>query len=162
MVADVTKLRDVDTTELIEQRERKPIDMATAVEIDAEIQRRQSGENIKQIGTLVSEVRILKEIVDKNSVTSDRNSRSSNRLARAAISIAIISIAAQVVFSIHQETDCLFATMSPDPNFMQFQHCYRTFDFGIFGSHSFRAPDILRPLTSESNWPVLFKTQPKS
>lgn len=109
--------------------------------IFAELQKRQQENNNKQIHSLISEVKNLKNIVDINAKISIQNNKSNNRLSIIAIVIAVIGIITQVAFSIHNEVKCnTIRSSSSNPRQIN-SNCYRILDFGLFGRKILQIPD---------------------
>lgn len=104
-----------------------------------ELQRRQQEKNSKQISRLTSEIRALKKITDKNLEIASKNSDSSSNLARTAIIIALMSLFAQVVFSIGNETQCRF--VSENDEYTEYSGCQRKLDLGLIGTQWYDLPD---------------------
>ena len=123
--------------ELFAIKHRKPAPNSTTHEVDTEIQRRLQERNLEQINSLIGEVSKLKDI-------ADTNSRSSERLSIIAISIALLSLVAQVLFSTHQTLRCGTSFQSNTAP-TQYGDCYKTFDFGLFGERTYRIPDFTSP-----------------
>src|SRR3990167_801738 len=106
-----------------------------------ELQRRQQKLNTEQISTLIKEIRKLKNIADENAETAHQTAKSSNRLAKTAITIAVVSLISQGLFSTHQEIRCAFRQQSSNDPFLYHTGCFRYFDFGLLGKYSIKIPD---------------------
>ncbi|MEK7499512.1 MAG: hypothetical protein AAB649_02810, partial [Patescibacteria group bacterium] len=109
--------------------------------VTLEIQRIQQDTNNKQIAVLIGEVQKLKDITDRIAQASDQSAVSSNRLSKIAIWIAVAALIAQVVFSTHQKSDCIWFSVSTSDPSTHYSGCYRQFDFGLLGTYTFSLPD---------------------
>jgi hypothetical protein len=131
--------------ELHNIKNRKPVPNIITHEVDIEIQRRFQEANLQQISSLVEEIKKLKNITDENGKISMQNAQSDSRLSRVAICIAVATLFTQIVFSTHQERTCDIHVSTDDPSFVHYTNCYRIFDLGLLGTHSFRLSDFKKP-----------------
>lgn len=139
-------LKDFTEEEL--QQKVNQVDPKYAALAQYELQRRLQEKNADQISTLTKELKKLKDVTKQNADISTKNADSDNRLARIAISIAIASLIVQTAFSIHHKLECRFNGIDGKEHY--YSGCYRTFDFGIFGTIPFKVKDFTTPVNSDS------------
>lgn len=111
-----------------------------------ELQRRLQEKGTKQINSLMKEIKELKDVTKINAETSKQDFQSANRLATRAVWIAIATLIAQVVFSTHQEIQCLMRNYSADNKTVTYQDCHRDLDFGLLGTYSIKMSDYTAPV----------------
>ncbi len=127
--------------ELLEIQKNSVVGGEVHQAVTLEIQRIQQDTNNKQIAVLIGEVQKLKDITDRIAQASDQSAVSSNRLSKIAIWIAVAALIAQVVFSTHQKSDCIWFSVSTSDPSTHYSGCYRQFDFGLLGTYTFSLPD---------------------